>query len=111
MHSGVRQRAVGGSARHRAVAAFVFLLHGTDSGPDRLRAGDREGWQDTDVADQRLHHGGARLRLCPMAATEKAGGLACDLTQGPMAKQVPRVIRLRPVTRLLAASLPSAHAE
>ena len=34
--AGVRQRAVGGSARHRAVAAFVLLLHGPDHRPDRL---------------------------------------------------------------------------
>ena len=29
--AGVRQRIVGGSARHRAVAAFVLLLHGPDA--------------------------------------------------------------------------------
>ena len=35
--AGIRQRAVGGSARDRAVAAFVLLLHGPDHRPDRLR--------------------------------------------------------------------------
>ncbi len=30
MHAGVRQRTLGGGPRHRAVAAFVLLLHGPD---------------------------------------------------------------------------------
>ena len=34
--AGVRQRAVGRGPRHRAVAAFVLLLHGPDRRPDRL---------------------------------------------------------------------------
>jgi hypothetical protein len=34
--AGVRQRIVGRSARHRAVAALVLLLHGPDHRPDRL---------------------------------------------------------------------------
>ncbi|MHC2604552.1 putative MFS family arabinose efflux permease [Bradyrhizobium liaoningense] len=68
--------------RHRAVAAFVLLLHGADRRAARLwlRAPARR--QDADAVRERRDHGGAGPRLRPTAQAARAGG--CALTsRGP----------------------------
>ena len=84
--AGVRQRAVGGSARHRAVAAFVLLFHGPDRRPDRLWLRHPACRQDTDLAHRRRHHHRARLCLCKAAAANAAGGRDGETGRSAMTK-------------------------
>ncbi|MGY4289321.1 MFS family permease [Bradyrhizobium sp. LM2.7] len=64
---GLCQRALGRGARHRAVAAFVLLLHGTDRRAACLWLRTPAWRQDTDTVRERRDHGGPRCRLRPIA--------------------------------------------
>ena len=77
--AGVRQRAVGGSARDRAVAACVLLLHGPDHRPDRLWFRHRACRQGPDLADRGGRDDRARICLRAVAAADAAGGCAAGL--------------------------------
>ena len=87
LHAGVRQRTLGGSPRHRAVAAFVLLLHGTDSRSNRLRLRYPESWEDTDAAGRRGDDGRPRYRLHAVTATEATGRRRCAAGRATLARR------------------------
>jgi len=80
--AGVCQRALRGSARHSAVAAFVFLFHGADAWPHRLRLRHPACRQGPDPAHRGRDNGRAWNRLRAAVAAETAGRRAPELAAG-----------------------------
>ncbi len=72
--AGVRERIVGGGARHLDVAALVLLLHGPDGRADRLRLRPRSRRQGADPVRRGRGDDLAGIRLRPAVAAAGSGG-------------------------------------